>query len=302
LDSDFLTSRMTGIFFGLGIGDAIGKPVNGLSAFEIMSRYQTVDAFYSHKHEKPGQYSPVARDAFYVARSIYENGTINVDDLTQKITIKERESQPDFLPRVVPLAAYLCFNPVDDITILKSCKDVVFITQKEKSLVLPAFVIAKTIIDCIRNRKALDNPSDLYQSDRSLLARIIETLQQAEKKLDPKPKILFSDRIVFTRKKLQAKATTEEFLGINGNRDAEECAAFSLFCFLKSPDSFNSVITAASMGGSASVNACLVGSMIGAYTGTICFAQDFKDNVENSAKILSWGENFVEKFFKEEST
>jgi hypothetical protein len=54
------------------------------------------------------------------------------------------------------------------------------------------------------------------------------------------------------------------------------------------------------MGGSASVNACLVGSMLGAYNGPICFTQDFKDNVENSAKILSWGEDFVGKFYKEE--
>ena len=300
MDSDFLINRITGVFFGLGIGDALGKPVTGLSPFEIMSRYQTVDAFYGHKHDKPGQYSHIARDAFYIARSIYENGTINIDDLTQKITTKEAEFQPDFLPRVVPVAAHLCFNPVDDTTILKTCRDVVMITQKQKISVLPAFIIAKIIVDCIRNRKALDNPSDLYQSDKSLLARIIETLQQAEKRLEIKPKILFSDRIMFTRKKLQARISIEEFLGMNGNRETDECAAFSLFCFMKSPDSFNSVIAAASMGGNASVNACLVGSMVGAYTGPICFAQDFKDNVENSSKILSWGEDFVGKFYKGE--
>lgn len=299
MESDFLVSRTTGTFFGLGIGAALGKPVSGLSPFEIMSRYQVIDAFYSHNHDKPGQYGTVARDAFCVAKSIYENGKIDTEDISKTIT-KESPLDPVFLPRIVPLAVYLSFNSVDDLTILKNCRDIVFTSQQDKNMVLPAFAIAKTIIDCIRNRKSLDNPNDMYFSDKSLLGRIIDTLQLAEKKIETKNKTLFSERMVFTRKKLQSRASTEEFLGINRNVNVDECASFSMFCFMRSPDSFNSLITAASMGGNSSINASLVGSMVGAYTGTSPFSQDFKDNVENSAKILAWGESFVDKFFKEE--
>jgi len=300
LENDFLVSRMTGTFFGIAIGDALGRPVTGLSTFEVLCRFQTVDAYYSYNREKPGSYGLVTRDAFNVSKSIYEKAIIDLEDIRNNISNKETPFCADFLPRIVPLALFLSFKPLGDIEILKACRDVVLLTQSSKEAVLPAFVVAKTIIEVVRNRKTLDNHGELFQNDNSLFARLVNTLRSIEQKLEKKPSVLFSERMHFVRRKLQSKASTEEFLGINGNSTADECASFSLFSFMKSPDSFKSVITAASMGGNASVNASLVGSMIGAYSGPIAFPQDFRDSVENSGKIILLGENFVEKFQVEE--
>ncbi len=300
MDRDSLLSRFTGLIHGLAIGDALAKPTTGLSPYEIMCRYQIMDAFYPDNYDGPGKNSPIAKNAFIVLKSIFENGKIVQEDIKPKL-FEEKNNQPSFLTRILPLAGFLSFTPIDDITIIKECKDLVFTTHQDRNFVLPAFAIAKCAIDCIRNRKSLDNPNDLFQKDLSLMSRIINTIQAMEKTLKTKPDFLFSDRLAFTRRKLQSRVSIEEFLGINGNTTANECACFSLFCFMKSPDSFKTICTAASMGGSANVNASLVGGLVGGYSGGICFQEDLRDNVESSSKLSTMVENLIDKFFKEDN-
>lgn len=299
MDRDSLLSRLTGLLYGLVIGDALAKPTTGLPPYQVMCRYQIMDAFYPDGKDSPGKNSLVAKNALLILKYLFDHGELK-EEIKNNLTHIEIDNDPCFLPRIAPLAGFLSFSPLDDLLILKECKTLVLFTQKDKSLVLPAFAIAKIIIDCIRNRKSLDNPSDLFQKDMSLMSRTIINIQNYEKALNPKPNFLFSDRLIFTRKKLQAKASIEEFLGLNGNTDTAECVAFSIFCFMKAPDSFNTITTAASMGGSSCVNASLTGALVGSYSGSMCFPEDLRSNVENSSKIPLWADNLIDKFFKEE--
>lgn len=299
MDRDFIFSRVVGTLYGLAIGDALAKPVLSLSPYEIICKYQVVDAFYPDKHDPPAKNSVHAKNAFVTFRSLFEKGKIEKEELLKVLDL-QKQDEISFLLRIIPLSIMLSFEPFDDIQIVKQCKEMCLVTEKEKSSALACFVIAKIITSCIRQRKELDNPSDLHQKDRSLLARIILAVQEMEKVLQPKPRLLLSDRLIFTRRKLQSRLSVEEFYGLNGSKTVDECVAFSIFTFFKAPGSFETVTKSVSMGGPSCINGGLVGAMVGCYGGNMLFPEDLRENVENSSKIPLWSENFIDKFFKED--
>jgi len=325
MDQKTLTDKISGCLLGMAIGDAMGRPANGLSPYDVLRRYQVIDGFYSpdpsdKKGEKAGKYGELTRLGLILAGKLSAKGTDKDVILAAHqealpmlpaswvgpISAAQRDLQsdhglssldPDLVPKMIPLGAWAARVPVmSDEDLLRACKAVAWPTHSSRPAILMGWMVAKAIREVIRNGDALSDRADLYEGDKSLLARMVGFCQRVEagfkshEVLDDR----LSFRLEYVRMSLQAGKRTEELVGTFGNsRDVLEVVGFSLFCALKQPDDFQAICVAASKGGRASVNASLVGAICGAYVGTALFPKGMIEGVHNSARILALAESMA---------
>lgn len=70
----------------------------------------------------------------------------------------------------------------------------------------------------------------------------------------------------------------------------------SYCCFLKNPDSFQSVVDAIRVGGDTDTNASIVGGLLGAKNGTAVFPQHLIDGLKEKDEILNLADRFYDRF------
>jgi ADP-ribosylglycohydrolase len=82
---------------------------------------------------------------------------------------------------------------------------------------------------------------------------------------------------------------------------AEDAVASALYCFLRSPDDFETVVrTAANTDGDSDSIACMAGAIAGAYVGASGIPERFRSSVENSAALHDLGRRLFERARSEE--
>jgi poly(ADP-ribose) glycohydrolase ARH3 len=318
MKKDVVSDRFTGSLLGLAIGDALGAPMDGLSPYDIHRYFGSVDAFFEPRDGKREagtftrhtQCTMIMTSAICgsVGKSLRENippafadAAKNARDWDAETRFAaERASKGlpfdqcgsisatgSFLPRAIPMGLAAGARNISDEALLKGCEVATSFTHRGRGQALAAFVIAKVVRDCIRRDAAgsdeMPDPYGLYRSNQSLLSRIVLFCRSQ----DDADGLSIADRLDFTRKKLNTDATVEEFVGKHGNGDNfAEALCFSLFCFFRNYDEMAAVKRAASCGRAASLNASIVGGLVGAYCGTPFIPKDMYDDLEGSPTIV----------------
>lgn len=334
-NSDFL-DQATGALLGVAIGDAMGAPFDDMTAYDIYRKFGVPDGYFEslNYHRKAGDYTANTQLALLIASDVVKTGakadrysfakahsdaldrargwdsdTKNAAELFKKNQKFEECGAASttgwFLPKAIPLGIIAAVRGTNDDDLIKAAEAIVSFSHKGKAQTLAAAAIAMVVRECLRRRigggDKFPSPHQLYQSDESLFAKIVSMCRRYESSA-PFEQTSIADRLDFARRKLQAGCSVKEFVADNGNsHDMYEAVSFSLFCFFNRYDDFSGIAIAASRGRAASLNACLVGGMVGAYAGTSFLAnkKDMLDDLEGGQKIMILAEKLLQTRFKE---
>ena len=295
---------------GTAIGSGMGVVADGLTPFEVISKYHFLDGFHSDKNQgiDAGQYGGDARAALTVAKSISEAKGIPSENACQLCVDRIFASDPhpagsasNFLSRFVPIGLLAAMKGLSDQEVGNACK--LFGGVAKKPDILGGVVLALVVRECIRNFDDLAGPKALYDDDNSLLARMVVLCSGVETKLEPPAGPSLSEMLGYARRKLMAKDDVAKFHGIIGSRPlVNDSLTRGLFQFLSCPDDFRTVCKAVSLGGSASLDGAIVGGLVGAYCGTAAFKEDMRTQVKNSVSIEGLAAKLVDECAPKETT
>ncbi len=324
MKKDLVQDRFTGSLLGMAIGDALGHPMDGLCPFEIHRSFGIVDGFFESKSgEDWGRYTANTQFALLTASAISKSigkspkdallslhvsaldNALGWDADTLAAVERAKSGLPfdqcgsvsgngGFLTKAIPIGLAAAVRGMSDDLLFKGCEIVTSFTHKGKSQALAMFVIAKIIAESARRdfggSDSIPDPYALYQSNESLLQRVILLCREREDMDGP----LLSDKLESTRRLIQADIPIENFVGKHRNGfKFMEATCFSVFCFFKNYDEFNGIKKAVAAGGATSLNASLVGGMIGAYTGTPFLPKDMYDDLEGAQVVIESAENLL---------
>jgi len=333
VDKDFFSERCAGALLGLAVGDALGRPAEGLSPYGVFRRFQTLDAFYPAKGSKPGEYGFKAQLALVTAKAIQAAKGVDplgIKELALRIHApKPRDEEtrlalerlasmepalsgspdsasPSFLPRMVPVGLWGAAARPPDGGLLRACAEAARMTHSHRPSVLAGFVVARIVKEAVAEPKGVEDSYGMYGSDKSLLAGVIETCRRAEAgfvgKESTEDKLWM--RLDLVSRRLQSRAHVEDVVCLFGGArppTAAQVACLAAFCFMRCPDSFSSVVKAASMGGPADSVASLVGAMCGAFSGPGFMPEDMRTQVEGAAKIEALAKAMAESLLPREA-
>ena len=289
MDKDFLKDRFTGCLLGMAIGDALGAPVDGLTPLQVMSRFHTpIDGFFATKSRglKPGDYTEHSKAAFQIAIDITNNSGWNSESI--KTTIQPLPTSCLF-SRVTPIALLVAGKNLETKQMFEYLEQVVANCELRKADFLALLIFSDLIREIIRNPKQCEKPYDLYDSDDSLLGRIVKKCWTTESKItEEEIQDRLGDHLDIVRRKLMSNSSLHAFYGINGSRDDTHSAlAMAMFAFMRVPDDFGTICKMVSLGGPATLYGSLVGALVGASMGASLMPLEMKDNVKNGIRIQS---------------
>lgn len=322
MEKDVLLDRVAGCLLGMAVGDAMGMPAIGMTPYEVMLYFQSIDGFYGTRVEspngKPGFYTGVTELGIVSAGSIIrKGGVIDAADMasahlefskhkparwnqaTTNVMFNESGEMAtcrdaEFLGKMMVVGLLAAAKGWHDQELASECKKVANFTTTHKPTVLAGFSLAKVTSQIVKNKKSLGGPLELYDMDTSLLASIVGTCSRAELGFGDEDRDKLSGRLMFARRSLQSKKSIELFAAANGTAATANLAVpLALFSFMYSPDCFDQVGVVAGLGGASSINAALVGGLVGAYSGAGVIPAGLRDQVENSGKIMGISEKFA---------
>lgn len=317
MERDKFLEKVSGSLLGLAVGDALGMPANGLVPFEVNSRFQYIDGFYPGTSLPAGAHTGVTNSALLAAAALIGAASAaevfskyahsmrpgSLDDDTKDAILKGMPSESLdgwFLSRLVPVGVAVAAKNLNQSDHIDLCKTMVGFSHKRKLAMLAGFVVSSVVMEMSTNAAEL-SATDLYDKEGSLLDRLVNMSERAERGFENEPEKLWQ-RLLYVRRGLQRGAKHAEIIGLNGNSaNILESVPFSLFCFLNSPDSFDCVNRAASMGRAASLNASLTGAFVGAYLGSAPIREDLRDGVQNSGRIREAGKRLVDAVWVEKA-
>lgn len=300
MDKDFLTDRIAGGLLGLAIGDALGIPANGMTPFQVMSKlHAPIDGFFPSVNNgfTAGTYGPDSLAAIRITNAMAVSGKLDEVSITEAIkNIEPTTNGIAMFSRVAPVGFYAAMTGQDGQDLINSCK--IVCQGRPKRDILAAFVFAMAIRELIRFSKEMTKPYELFDGDKSLLARLVQICFMAEASFgEDEREDLLSARLDFVRKKLAGKSCDlPRFFGLVGSSGGvAESLSISLFAYMSAPDDFATICRVVSMGGAAALHGAMVGVLIGATLGAGMLPSDMKDQVKNGVKIESLGIKFVEQ-------
>lgn len=190
--------------------------------------------------------------------------------------------------KIVPVGMLCAAYGFEGQEMVNMCKFLA-IPEMKKRDVLATFLFCYAIKEIIRNSENLTKPYELYDSDRSLISRMIEFCHGSEAKFEKEiGETALSEYLGFVRKKLMGNWDIIRFNGLIGSSTGvAESLAIVLFAYLQAPDDFSTICKMVSLGGPASLRGAMIGALIGATIGGSLLPVDMKDQVEKGVNIES---------------
>lgn len=301
MDREFAGNRFAACLLGLVMGDALGRPAVDLTPYQVLRKFNFIDGFFRGNGD-PGQYSCEARAALAIASHLLKCG--DLEGLSEPLTVLAQHDPADlnapakgFLPMFVPVGLLAAAKGLDDQGLTDCCKKVMVSAGRDKKNTIPGVVLAFLVREIIRNRESLGNPHELYDSETSLISRAMGLCLKMESKIDETEDRLY-EKMMFVRKRLMERPQPEPVTlnGVFGSRaTTAECLCRVMYCFLCAQDDFSTICKTASLGGSSSLDAALVGALVGAYSGLPIFPQDMKDQLDKGPKVELLGIKLAER-------
>lgn len=321
--SDSVKDRIGGAMLGLAIGDALGRPPEGLTPYEVALQYGFVNGFYTPKSGNggPGSYGMYAQTALVSLMSLADKKDVGRELLsvkekklargwptsllaaTDKISTGsashlagDKELRDgSFLTRALAVGINHSMLKSDDDALKVDVRNVVAITHAKKQALLAGLAIACLARDIIQREDPKINATQLFDSDLSYLAKLtdaVKTLEDGFKQEDRGPDLMWQ-RLMFTRRCLQSRMDPSSFVGKNGpGKTFQEALSAIIFFFMRTPDDYTtSVCGAVSHGGESALIGSGVAGLIGSYAGTGAFPEDARTALENEQGIIrGWHE------------
>lgn len=309
-----LYARVAGALAGQAVGDALGAPADGLSAYDIATRFQKIDDYFGGN----GRFSLATRFGYGLAfafrkgpspeasQKAHEQVLVKLPNESieewarlgivadPKIPMMSRGHATsmgvEIVAKLCPLGAWSANVDMDDNQLLLACKLAALPTHAFRPSILSSFVIVKIIREVIRNHDAYSRSSDLFDKEGSLLHQVVEFCRSVEGKLSPEEMNAgsISERLAYTRARLQGRCRPVEFASLNGHsRDVMEMVTFSVFCFMNRPEEFKAVVESIGFGGKAVVRGAIMGAMIGAFAGIRDVPPSLVRDVDGSDRVLA---------------
>jgi ADP-ribosylglycohydrolase len=325
VDKTDVARKFRGALLGMAVGDALGRPADGMSPYEALRSYQFIDAFFPDKGRgvEAGSFSGTAHLSLLAAAAICSSGGIDAGLACRKYaSAKMRELDPSsaraverlregvapedaappsatasFLPRMIPAGLWASLaRPRMGAEFLRACLSLSLPTHPGKESAVAGYAVARVVCECARG-DSLDSPRLMYAGEDSLLARVTSAVRRAEDNLEGGGDGLWM-RLAEISGRLQRGSSPEEVCAIFGNDDAAaSMVPTALFCFMRGPDDMRSVSRAAGLGGEASVGASLVGGMCGAFAGDDFVSEGLVQGLEGAGKIAALGDKLVDSLW-----
>lgn len=285
IENEILRDRFSGCLLGLAAGDSMGRPVDGMTPYEIRTKYHHVDGYFDSPGYKAGDTAVGTKHALETTNALIKaSGKIEGIDIPKF----SDQDQRHLLARIAPLGLAACGTACDERVLSVACRKIAG-EGVSKPDVMGLFVFASMVRECAKDPGSISSPYELYSSDSSLLVRTINTCRKAEKLMDCD--FPLSDRLSFVQKKLCAGWDPLTLYGALGQpSDIGGALTATVFMFLRAPDEFSSVCDSVGLGGpAASTVAAAVGALVGAYVGVgaKAFPKDMKDCLSENGKIES---------------
>lgn len=320
-----LADKFRGALLGMAIGDALGMPADGMTPYEVIRSFQSLDGFFRRPDQgmDAGQYTSNAQMALVLAKAM--SLPAGMDGAPEQyLSMKSpKELSPgvrksldrlraglgkqspacgasaDFLPRVVPVGLWAAATKAGAGSMLRACRDAAQPTHSDKKAIISSYAVARIVMESASRSKDINSPYRLYEAGDSLLSRIASVVRDAEARLPPgeAPDDLFWMRLRDVMSMLSAHKSPLEAAAMFGTGGStRDVVPVALFCFLRAPDDYKSCMEAANLGGLASIRASLVGGMVGAFAGEGAFPMGLRNAVENSSRITALAEALDAKY------
>jgi len=303
-----MKDRFKGALLGLAVGDALGMPVEGMSASTIRARYGEVREFLAAPRRAlgPGQFTDDTQMTLALAESIVERGRVDpahvagrfmawLDSgdvrgigrstlrslLRLKAGVPWRESGEQgkwaagngAAMRIAPVGLLHCRRLE---RLRQDVHDVSIITHRNPEAVAGALAVAYAVARLVTGAK----PSPDFLDDVASFVGhnpVSERLRKARELLSqgtPAEKALAS-------------------LGTSGY--VVETVASALYAFLSSPDDFEeTVVTAVMAGGDTDTVAAIAGAISGAHNGVAGIPSRWRERVEGASRLAHLAERIYE--------
>jgi ADP-ribosylglycohydrolase len=306
--STSVEDRVAGSLLGLAAGDALGLPLDGLTVYHVYRLYHAeIDGYFPdnrrEKKTQAGTYGPQTFCAMVTAKHLAAGLTLENLAAAEKV-IAENQDRSKYeyqthLSRAVALglaAGAVNLDAPGLRTLIKAMREQSSMDWLDS---LCCLCVASVICELVARPDQYKGPFDLYDGKQSLLARICESCRIAENSHMEREKMVLreelSARLESTRHKLRdTDCNMTRFVGIHGSgSDLPEIVASSFYSYMRAPDSHETMFSAVSVGGAASLRGSLVGAMVGATLGLSIFPPGLKDDVINGPKIIETGVQLV---------
>jgi len=293
MEENILSDKAAACLLGIAIGEGMGIPADGLTPYEVLSRFGRIAGFFPGADSDPGDYGRETKFAGTLATALCSGSIPDLAEIARKARegIKEGESGRLSLSSsaVVSLSLRVSKTPVSGL--VSACKAIASGMGLSPADTIAVFSYAFILGEAASNSASLSTPYDNYESDNSLLARTIAMCAMAEGKVGIKGDERVSEKLLFVRHKLGNCFwdSPRVFAVLGQKASAADAAARAIYAFLRTPDDFSAACDAASLGGCASLNAALVGGLVGAYGGVSRIPPDLSGSVKNGMKIEAVG-------------
>lgn len=296
------------------MGDALGRPITGLTPYEVQARFHSpIDGYHpgngpagSTTIETTVAMSSVAALKGSDKCGETEIGSINSATASAWSSHFMREYAPSdgaatVYSKIVPISLWAAATGAEQGVVADCCRRAA--VRLTRTGCLASFLFADMIRELVRNANELSKPYELYDADTSLLSRMIKIASKSEARFpadDTEDRL--SERLVFVRKELTRSSDLPQFFGKVGRfGGVAEALAVSVFCYMRSPDDFLTVRRTISMGGAASIHGAMVGAMVGATVGSSLLPQHMKDDLAKGLTIETAGIELAEACMPEQA-
>jgi len=291
-----IENKIKGCFLGHAIGDSLGSIANGLSPFEVMSKYSTpINSFYNGS-----QYTGETRSFVFMTQELLKESP-SPTNVSNWIKGNMDEKVPGLVfSKMIPLALLAVLQAKEDGFLIAANKAVNPGLKKSEGLAI--FIYMKILSELLLHPVEYQKPSELYDADNSLLSRMVKLTIEIEGGWELEDlEYRLSDRLDFTRKKLMKHLELPCFMGLNDNRNMAEVLTNVLFAYMNAPDDVSTIYKIISMGKVASINGALVGALIGTTIGADSLPLDLKDNLpkNKSGELQELASKLCNRYGKE---
>jgi ADP-ribosylglycohydrolase len=314
MDESDLVDKAVGCLSGMVVGDALGRPVNGMKAYDVMRFFQRVDGFYVGK-DCDVEYSGFSQLALYSSAAMTgacQSGDLTgnfpelfrkaatkaapkakwgkesregIDKLVEGTPFQECGSETNVSAEVsalaIPVGIVAAATHMADEEIPRTFSKVARVVCRNRGGLLAGSAVAYMVRELIRNGDQMPGKDELCLTSESMVSRLIKFLRSYNGDGG------LGGKLSYAARNIDRERTVREFVGICGNSGVLlESVPFSALCFLNRPGEFDAVIEAASMGGAASINASIVGAMTGAYSGSAAIPKSMFSQVKSGPRAM----------------
>lgn len=274
--------RTLGSILGLGIGDALGMPVNGWTAERIAETYGTIDAYHARQFAdgtelKAGEFSDVTEIALCIMETYTSaNGELDPELIRARMRFLARDesrrwmdpetlrslddeaepwyrspddTNPEVALRGIPIGIIHAAPAIDEEALYRDAETVVGLTHKSPVVVDQAALVAIAVARILSG-----------SDDRASLTESLAALAPSDS----------------LRRALESSQCAQTSFG---NR-AVDVIASGLRAFVEAERFEEAVFTAASAGGATDARAAFSGSLAGAHFGAGGIPQALIDGLE----------------------